>query len=106
MIPHSITAWTALVHDRYLADTVEFLHDNPFGLKLEVLVEKTVNQIVYSGTVRHLAADDRRFEPSRLWTTNAKRIPLEQGAGASPSRDAVAGPRRGDGQRARPLVQC
>ena len=105
MIPHSVTAWTALVHDRYLADTVEFLRDNPFGLKLEVLVEKTVNEIIYSGTFRHLVADDTRSEPGRLWTTNAKRIPLEQGAGASPSRDAVASPPPRNGQRARPLVQ-
>ena len=51
MIPRSVTAWTALVHDRYLAQTVEFLRDNPFGLKLENLVEKTVNEIIYSGHV-------------------------------------------------------
>ena len=78
MIPHSVTAWTALVHDRYLADMVEFLRDNPFGLKLEVLVEKTVNEIIYSGTFRHLTAEDRRSEPSRLWITNADRIGLEE----------------------------
>ena len=78
MIPHSVTAWTALVHDRHLAQTIEFLRDNPFGLSLERLVEKTVNEIIYSGTFRHLEADDRRSEPSRLWTTNADRIPLEQ----------------------------
>ena len=78
MIPHSVTAWTALVHDRYLADMIEFLRENPFGLKLEVLVEDTVNEIIYSGTFRHLAADDLRSEPRRLWTTNADRIPLEQ----------------------------
>jgi len=78
MIPHTVTAWTALVHDRYLADTIEFLRDNPFDLKLEVLVEKTVNEIIYSGTFRHLAAYDRRSEPRQLWTTNADQIPLEQ----------------------------
>jgi predicted RNA methylase len=78
MIPQTVTAWTGLVHDRYLADTIEFLRDNPFGLRLEVLVEKTVNEIIYSGTFRHLAAGDRRSEPSRLWTTNADRIPLGQ----------------------------
>jgi len=78
MIPHSVTAWTALVHDRYLADMIEFLRENPFGLKLEVLVEDTVNEIIYSGTFRHLAADDVRSEPRRLWTTNTDRIPLEQ----------------------------
>ena len=78
MIPHSVTAWTALVHDRYLADTVAFMRVNPFGLNLEVLIEKTVNEIIYSGTCRHLAAGDRRSEPSRLWTTNADRIPLKQ----------------------------
>ena len=78
MIPHSVTAWTALVYDRYLADTVDFLLDNPFGLDLEALVEKTVNEIHYSGTFRHLATGDRRSEPGRLWTTNADAIPLEQ----------------------------
>jgi protein arginine N-methyltransferase 1 len=78
MIPHSVTAWAALVHDRYLADTIEFLREDPFGLKLEVLVEMTVNEIIYSGTFRHLAAGDRRSEPRRLWTTNADQIALEQ----------------------------
>ena len=78
MIPHSVTAWAALVYDRYLAETIEFLRDNPFGLRLEVLVEDTVNEIMYSGTFRHLAGDDMRSEPRRLWTTNADRIPLEQ----------------------------
>ena len=78
MIPHTVTAWTALVHDRYLADMIAFLREDPFGLKLEVLVEDTVNEIIYSGTFRHLAADDLRSEPGQLWTTNADRILLEQ----------------------------
>ena len=29
MIPSSVTAWAALVHDRYLADMVSFLRANP-----------------------------------------------------------------------------
>jgi SAM-dependent methyltransferase len=78
MIPHSVTAWVALVHDRYLGDMVSFLRNNPYGLRLDDLVEKTVNEILYSGTFRHLAAGDRRSEPSRLWTTNADLIPLAQ----------------------------
>ena len=76
MIPRSVTAWDALVHDRYLADMVSFLQNNPYGLRLDDLVEKTVNEILYSGTFRHLAAGDLRSEPSRLWTTNADQIPL------------------------------
>ena len=78
MIPHSVTAWAALVHDRYLEETVQFLRDNPYGLELDDLVEKTVNEISYSGGFRHLAASDSRSEPSRLWTTNVGLIPLEQ----------------------------
>ena len=78
MIPHTVTAWTALVHDRYLADMLGFLREDPFGLKLEVLAEDTVNEIMYSGTFRHLATDDVRSEHRQLWTTNADRIPLEQ----------------------------
>jgi protein arginine N-methyltransferase 1 len=78
MIPRSVTAWTALVHDRYLGDTVEFLRNNPYGLELDGLVEMTVNEISYSGTFRHLAAGDRRSEPGRLWTTDADVISLEQ----------------------------
>ena len=77
MIPRSVTTWTALVHDRYLAETV-VLWDTPFGPRLEVLVEKTVDEIIYSGTFRHLAVDDRRAESSRLWTANADRITREQ----------------------------
>jgi type I protein arginine methyltransferase len=82
MIPRSVTAWAALVRDCYLGDTVEFLRDNPYGLKLEDLVEKTVNEISYSGGSRHLAAGDRRSEPSRLWTTNVDLIPLEDAQAA------------------------
>ena len=58
------------------------LRDDPFGLNLELLVEKTVNEIIYSGTFRHLAVDDLRSEPSQLWTTNARRIALEQSQAA------------------------
>ena len=95
MIPRSVTAWAALVHDRYLGETVGFLRDNPYGLRLEGLVEMTVNEILYSGTFRHLAAGDRRSEPGRLWTTDADADLARAGAGASRSRDAAAGPRPG-----------
>jgi type I protein arginine methyltransferase len=78
MIPDSVTAWVALVHDRYLAETVDFLQENPYGLELGDLVEKTVNEISYSGGFRHLAASDRRSEPARLWTTNAGLIRLTE----------------------------
>ena len=78
MIPRSVTAWTALVHDRYTAEMVAFLRDNPYGLDLGDLAEVTVNEIIYSGTFRHLAAGDRRSGPGRLWTTDAAVIPLAQ----------------------------
>ena len=78
MIPRSVTAWAALVHDRYLDETVGFLKDNPYDLRLGKLVEMTVNEISYSGTFRHLAAGDSRSEPGRLWTTDADMISLEQ----------------------------
>jgi len=78
MIPNSVTAWAALAHDRYLGETVEFLRDDPYGLRLERLVEMTVNEISYSGTSRHLTEGDRRSEPGRLWTTDADLISLEQ----------------------------
>ena len=78
MIPRLVTAWAALVHDRYLAKMVEFLRDNPYGLRLDDLLEKTVNEIFYTGTFRHLAARDKRSDASRLWTTNAGLIPRQQ----------------------------
>jgi type I protein arginine methyltransferase len=78
MIPRLVMAWAALVHDRYLAEMVEFLRDNPYGLMFDDLVEKTVNEILYSGTFRHLTAGDKRSEASQLWTTNPGLIPLQQ----------------------------
>ena len=78
MIPRLVMAWAALVHDRYLAEMVEFLRDNPYGLRFDDLVEKTVNEIFYSGTFRHLAARDKRSEASRLWTTDAGLIPVQR----------------------------
>ena len=47
MIPSSVTAWAGLVHDRYLADMVEFMEHNPYGVGLDDLIEKTVNEISY-----------------------------------------------------------
>jgi predicted RNA methylase len=78
MIPRLVTAWAALVHDRYLAEMVEFLRDNPYGLRFDDLIEKTVNEVFYSGTFRHLAARDKRSDAARLWTTDAGLIPLQQ----------------------------
>jgi type I protein arginine methyltransferase len=78
MIPNSVTAWTALVRDRYLEDMVGFLRDNPYHINLDALVEKTINEIHYSGSFHHLAASDRRSEPGRLWTTDADLITLKQ----------------------------
>ena len=63
MIPRLVTAWTALVEDQYSGEMVQFLRDNPYGLKLDDLAEMTVNEIFYSGTFRHLAAGDRRSGP-------------------------------------------
>ena len=77
MIPRSVTAWTALVHDRYLKETIEFLRINPYGLDFEDLIEKTVNEISYSGTFRRLAAEDARSAPGRLWTTEAEEVSLD-----------------------------
>ena len=95
MIPGSVTAWTALVHDRYLEETVEFLRSNPYGLDLEDLVEKTVNEISYSGTFRHLAANDTRSAPGRLWTTDTHEVPLDEAR--SPFEAEVELPVRADG---------
>ncbi len=78
MIPSSVTAWTALVHDRYLAETVDFLQDTPYGIDFADLIDKTVNEISYSGTFRHLVADDLRSGPRPLWTTDANLVTLEQ----------------------------
>ena len=105
MIPRSVTAWAALVYDRYLGDMVSFLRDNPYGLRLDDLVEKTVNEILYSGTFRHLAAGDMRSEPSRLWTTDADLIPLEQAQAPHEAETLLQCPRTRNGQRARTMVQ-
>ena len=78
MIPRLVMAWAALVHDRYLAEMVEFLRDNPYGLRFDDLLVKTVNEIFYSGTFRHLAARDKRSDASRLWTTGAGLIPVQR----------------------------
>ena len=50
----------------------------PYDLRLDGLVEMTVNEIIYSGSLRHLTEDDRRSEPGQLWTTDANLISLEQ----------------------------
>lgn len=78
MIPQTVSAWTALVHDQYLAETIDFLRAQPYGLDLAGLIEKTVNEISYSGSFRHLSASDLRSEQGLLWTTNADTDSLER----------------------------
>ena len=104
MIPRSVTAWAALVHDRHLDETVEFLRGRPYGLRFDGLVDKTLNEISYSGSFRHLAASDKRSDASRLWTTHASRIPLEQ-ARAVRSGNTARGSHARNGEHARTLVQ-
>ena len=104
MIPRLVMAWAALVHDRHLGEMVEFLRDNPYGLRFDDLVEKTVNEIFYSGTFRHLAARDKRSEAPAVDDGRGP-DPASAGAGASRSRDGAPRPRPRNGQRARTLVQ-
>ena len=106
MIPRSVTAWAALVHDRYLSETVEFLRDSPYGLDLGDLVDKTVNEISYSGGFRHLGAGDQTLRAVSAVDDGRRSDPARASGGASRSRGAVASPRPRNGQRARTLVQC
>jgi hypothetical protein len=78
MVPRSVTAWTGLVHDPHLGQTMGFLRDDPYGLRLDGLIEMTVNEIIYSGSFRHLRDEDRRSEPGALWTTDANLISVER----------------------------
>jgi SAM-dependent methyltransferase len=78
MIPSSVTAWAGLVHDRHLAETVGFLRNDPYGVRLDALVEMTLNEVIYSGSSRHLTKGDLRSEPGRLWTTDTSGLSLEQ----------------------------
>jgi hypothetical protein len=89
MIPRSVTAWTGLVHDRYLAETVDFLRADPYELAFDGLIEATINEISYSGSFRHLATADMRSEPGRLWTTDSEVIPLERAMGAQEARTTL-----------------
>jgi SAM-dependent methyltransferase len=96
MIPQSVTAWTALVNDRYIADAVEFLRSCPYGVQLGRLAEMTVNEINYSGTFRHLSAEDQRSEAAALWTTDAGRVTFD--AARAPHVAEVALPVRDRGR--------
>jgi SAM-dependent methyltransferase len=78
MIPRSVTAWTALVNDSYVGETLQFLRENPYGLRFDSLAEITANEIIYSGTFRHLSVDDQRSAPAELWRTDAERVTIEQ----------------------------
>jgi precorrin-6B methylase 2 len=77
MLPRVVRAWTALVHDRHLADMLDFLTDRPYGLVLEDLVDKTCDEILYSGSSRHLVVDDVRSGAGLLWTTDTETISRE-----------------------------
>ena len=105
MIPQSVTAWAGLVHDRHLDETVAFLRGNPYGLELDRLVDLTVNEILYSGTFRHLSRGDSRSEPGLLWTTDANRVSLEEAEAPHQAETLLRVRDHGHGQCTRPLVQ-
>ena len=105
MIPRLVMAWAALVNDLYLGEMVEFLRDNPYGLRFDDLVDKTVNEIFYSGTFRHLAARDKRSGGEPAVDDGRGPDPAWAGAGASRSRDGAPRPRPWNSQRARIVVQ-
>ena len=72
MIPRLVTAWTALVDDRYSGEMVQFLRDDPYGLNLDDLAEMTVNQTSIpapSGTSRPVTgAPSRAGCGRRTWS--------------------------------------
>src|SRR6266496_1655046 len=74
MIPAAVVAWTALVEDSYLAETLSFLRAGAYGLNLNSLVEVTVDEVFYSSPERHLTDGDLRSAAVELWTTDARRI--------------------------------
>ncbi len=90
MIPATATAWTALVHDRDLAETLDFLRHDPYGVRFDDLVAATVNEISYSGSSRHLSGDDQRSAASRLWTTDAGRVTLAEAQGVHEAETVLA----------------
>ena len=77
MIPKSVTAWAGLVEDRYLGDTMGFLTADPYGLKLDGVVEMTVNEISLLGRLSASRRRGQALRAGRLWTTDAAMIPLE-----------------------------
>ena len=87
MIPGSVTAWTALVHDRTSSDTVDFLRDHPYGLDLGDCSSR--RRSTRSPTPAPSVTSpprDSRSEPGRLWTTDAHTDPARPGASASRGR--------------------
>ena len=105
MVPCSVTAWAGLVHDRYLGETLGFLRDNPYGLRLDGLVEMTINEIT---VFRHIPAPERGRQTLRAGSVvddGCGSDPARAGGGAARSRDAAAGPRPRNGERPRALVQ-
>ena len=104
MIPNAVTAWAALVHNRYLEDMVGFLRDNPYGVDFDALIEKTVNEIHYSGSFRHFDASDMRSNAGRLWTTETGLITLEQAEAPHEAAMLLPVQEFGAANAARPLV--
>ena len=105
MIPRSVTAWTALVHDRYLGRRWSSCGTTRTASTLDDLVEKTVNEISYSGTLPSPCGGRQALRAGPAVDDGRGPDPARAGAGASRSRDAAARPRPRNGQRARTLVQ-
>jgi SAM-dependent methyltransferase len=90
MIPAVVVAWTALVYDSYITETMNFLREDPYGLDLRPLADKTVNEVFYSGPTRHLSTADLRSDPAQLWTTDAVSVSLEEARAAHEAEVTLA----------------
>ena len=92
MIPRAVTAWTALVHDRYLSETVGFLKDDPVRPRArEAGRDDGERDLV----LRHVPASRRGRQPLRAGPA------VDDGCGPDLAR-AGAGASRGPRAAARP----
>ena len=78
MIPGSVTAWTALVRDRYLEETVEFLRDQPVRPRPRGPDREDGQRDLLLGHLPSPCGRRRRSAPGRLWTTDTESVPFDE----------------------------
>lgn len=76
LVPNLVTAWMAPAWDVDIASVMQFLGNDPYGVRLDLLSHHTAEEVFYGR--HHIGQNELRAEPTPLWRTDVLAYSLEE----------------------------